>query len=269
MIRINMSIFNLSKKKSNKINTIMPLNADKKAYKLDPIERSKLSFDRLALSITRLENGEKLLSQNQLEKLGFRCEPFWDTANDIEGDCYKQYIKAHPDFSLSIRSEVANRLIKAQNNLPSNWKIVLKAGFRPLSVQSELFQAIVNISKKTNPSFNDKQHIKYARIYVTDPSTKYCPSHITGGAVDIDIFDSSTKQFVDMGCLPNTNGEIASLHSNKVGLNQYNNRLTLLRAMLDAEFAPLANEWWHYQYGETYWAAFYGYKTTKYNLITV
>ena len=47
------------------------------------------------------------------------------------------------------------------------------------------------------------------------------------------------------------------------------NRMTLLNAMLSAGFAPNPHEWWHYQYGETYWAAFYGHESTLYDLITV
>lgn len=242
--------------------------ADEKVYELDLIERSKYSFDNLALKVTKSENNEKLLSQKEIQALGFRCEPFWDIANDIEGDCYKEYIKAYPDFSLSIRSSVVDKLVLAQKNLPKHWNIVLKAGFRPLAVQVQLLGAVVNLSRQSNPSFTDQQHLEYARLYVADPSVK-CPPHVTGGAIDLDIFDSSTNKFVDMGCPPNTDGEIASLHSKQINSTQYNNRLTLLSAMLSAGFAPLVTEWWHYQYGETYWAAFYGYETTKYDLITV
>jgi D-alanyl-D-alanine dipeptidase len=42
--------------------------------------------------------------------------------------------------------------------------------------------------------------------------------------------------------------------------------MILLDAMLDAGFAPNVQEWWHYQYGETYWAAFYGETTTLYDV---
>nr|WP_272876316.1 M15 family metallopeptidase [Allochromatium tepidum] len=38
-------------------------------------------------------------------------------------------------------------------------------------------------------------------------------------------------------------------------LAQAHRRLLLL-AMLQAGFAPMPSEWWHYSYGDCYWAAY-------------
>jgi D-alanyl-D-alanine dipeptidase len=72
-----------------------------------------------------------------------------------------------------------------------------------------------------------------------------------------------------MGCPPNTDNELSFLHNDMITEAQHQNRMTLLEAMLEAGFAPNPFEWWHFQYGETYWAAFYGEKQTKYDSIKV
>ncbi len=234
--------------------------------KKDLVEQSKISFVRQAAKIPRFENDERLVGQTELESMGFRCQPFWDIADDIEGECYREYIENHPDFSLSVRESVAKKLLAAQQNLPQSWSIIIKAGYRPLEVQQRLLEALIAISRSSHPDWNENQHLRYARKYVADPAIS-CPPHVTGGAVDIDVFDKLSKELVDMGCPPNTDGDIASLHSNLVTAKQRKNRVTLLNAMLGAGFAPLESEWWHYQYGETYWAAFYGQKKTLYDLV--
>ena len=157
-------------------------------------------------------------------------------------------------------------MLTAQEELPRNWRLVLKAGFRPLSVQTQLLQAFIEQTKRAHPKWTADQRLAHARIFVSDPTIAH-PPHVTGGAVDIDVWDATAQEYVDMGCPPNTDSELAYLHSAAVSTQAQQNRRKLLLAMLAAGFAPLANEWWHYQYGEAQWAAFYGHKTTKYDLI--
>ncbi|MFT4245294.1 MAG: M15 family metallopeptidase [Micrococcaceae bacterium] len=235
--------------------------------KLDLFERSKYFFLHLANQTKRKDNGEKFIGRTALEKAGFIIEPFWETPEDMEGDTYHGYIKEHREFDLMVRQGVFERLIKAQQLLPDSWNLVLKAGFRPYSVQLELLDAFIESSKLEYPNYTEEEHLEQARTYIADPRIG-CPPHVTGGAVDVDIKDAETGEYVDMGCIPNTDYEISFLHSDLVTAEQRANRQVLLKAMLKVGFSPNPNEWWHYQYGDTIWAAFYGHKETLYDLIT-
>jgi D-alanyl-D-alanine dipeptidase len=230
------------------------------------IQRSRHSFKQAATHVPIHDNGEKLIDQTRIEQLGLMCQPFWQEADDLEGKCYRSYIIEHPNFSLCLRSSVVERLVAVQTALPDNWVLVLKAGFRPPSVQLALLDALKNDIKDRNPDLTDEGALEAARQYVADPS-RSCPPHTTGGAVDVDIIDVRSGIAVDMGCPPNTDDERAALHSTVITPKQYENRLMLLNAMLKARFAPLHNEWWHYSYGETRWAAFYGEPETFYGVI--
>lgn len=240
--------------------------ASEKTMHFDVVKRSRFDFEPKKYHITIAENNEKLITQQELEQAGIVCEPYWDTESDLEGDSYHSYIATHPGFSLSVRHGVYTRLLHVQKQLPASWQLILKAGYRPYSVQLDLLEAFIKQARRDHPNWSEKRLQTHGRIFVSDPHV-VCPPHVTGGAVDIDVRNCITGSMVDFGCPPNTDSELAFLHSNLLTKQQYANRMTLLHAMLDAEFAPLASEWWHYQYGETYWAAFYGYKTTKYDLL--
>lgn len=243
-------------------------DADTSAVELNLTERSKYRFKKLAVNTERHDDHEELVPQPIIEAAGIICRPFWETPGDLEGDCYQPYREQHPGFSLMVRRGVLERLVQAQASLPANWAITLKAGYRPYAVQLDILAMLTQEAGQNHPEWSSDQCLEHARTFVADPRIT-CPPHVTGGAVDIDILDAVTGEMVDMGCPPNTDNETAYLHSDSITPRQRQNRQILLKAMLDAGFAPLATEWWHYQYGETYWAAFYGHKATKYDVITV
>ena len=235
---------------------------------LDLRSRARYSYRSLADLVGRRETNESFVSSADLREAGFLLEPFWATPGDLEGDEYQSYIKKYPDFELMVRQDVCNRLIEAQTQLPTDWQIVLKAGFRPLDVQTALLDAFIAKSRTDHPDWTDDQHLAHARTFVSDPQLVR-PPHTTGGAVDIDVRSRKTGELIDFDCPPNTDDETAFLFSDQITDTGRANRMVLLDAMLAAGFAPNPHEWWHYQYGETYWAAFYGESMTLYDMAGV
>lgn len=240
--------------------------AGDEAIDLSARERSRFSFYLKTQAVSRVETNEQFITRLELDESDFLLEPFWQTENDIEGDCYAEYVTRHPDFSLIMRRGVYERLCLARKKLPQHWKVILKAGFRPLAVQEAVLQAFIDKGRSEHPSWSAEESLTHVRLFVADPRI-VCPPHTTGGAIDIDIKDTRTMQTVDMGCPVNTDSPLAFLHSDRLTAVQYANRMTLLDAMLEAGFAPNVHEWWHYQYGETYWAAFYGQTETLYDIV--
>lgn len=231
------------------------------------IKRSRRNFKKIATTVEIRENGEELIKRAVIEQLGLECRPFWEEVDDLEGRCYNAYISSHPDFDICLRASVAHRLAHAQSLLPKTWNFVIKAGFRPTSVQIALLDSLIQDVKKRNRGLNNEQALMHARAFVADPRIE-CPPHTTGGAVDIDVIDINTKKPIAMGCPPNTDDERAALHSPAITKEEYDNRLVLLNAMLVAGFAPHHNEWWHYSYGDTRWAVFYEAHYAHYGIIS-
>jgi D-alanyl-D-alanine dipeptidase len=232
----------------------------------DLIERSKKSYRKVAATLPVSDNQEPLVKLHATNNI--LLQPFWSTPGDLEGDLYHPYIEKNRDFTLMVRQTVANKLEKASSLLPEDWTMVVKAGLRPLTVQYDLLNTVAKQIKSKTPHLTTEQVLERTRIYVSDPEI-ICPPHCTGGAVDINIIYRTSNVPVDMGCPPNTNDEIAFTHSSLVSQKQRDNRLLLLNAMFTAGFANLAHEWWHYSYGDQYWAAFYGQPVAIYDIYDI
>lgn len=196
-------------------------------------------------------------------------EPIWENPiDDIEGPLYQEYISKNPIYTnVLVRETVAKKLQKASKNVPKKYKLILRAGHRPIEVQYKLLEMVKQSYTQDNPHASDDESLAFARQYVADPAIKL-PPHCCGAAVDVDMYDAATGQLVDFGCPMNTDGEISHVYSNQINEIQKTNRETLRKALLDAGFAPNPNEWWHFSYGDQNWADFYKKPKAIYGLAT-
>lgn len=198
----------------------------------------------------------------------FLVEPIWEKPiDDIEGPLYQAYIRRHPSYnSVLVRSGVCDRLSEATVRLPKPYKLIIRAGHRPLEVQYALLEMVKAGYKTKNPKATDEVALEFARTYVSDPAVKV-PPHCTGSAVDVDVVDEQIGELVDFGCPINTDSEIAHLGTDKISHQQRANRELLQGAMCAAGFATFATEWWHFSYGDRVWADYYNHCGPIYDLI--
>lgn len=240
---------------------------------IDPKSRRHYYLDRnfIALISKFSHSDEKMVNRNEIEKEGILVKPFWEDGGEIddEGLAFLNYLKTNPEFDMMIRAEVLNKLVLAQSTMPKDWRIVLKAGLRPVSVQRELFQTVFAQLKAEHPDLTSKEIDKECLEYVTDPD-RFIPPHSTGGAVDILVINHKLGVTIDMGSPINAVND-ASWCDFHEGFTQkqIQNRETLITTMIKAGFANLASEWWHYSYGDPRWAIFYDKKTARYPVFQV
>lgn len=176
---------------------------------------------------------------------------------------YPQYYKqgivgSYPDCY--VRETVANKLDIAQLYLPNGYKFVILDGYRPICVQQILWNSYYQDLKNKHPEFNDIELDFKTSLFVSKPSydIKHPSLHNTGGAIDLTICDKNNK-WLNMGT------EFDDF-SNKAWTNYFeeyeqnieirNNRRLLYNAMIKAGFTNLPSEWWHYDYGDNFWAYF-------------
>lgn len=243
----------------SKLNIIMNLNLKKL------IKKSKKDFTKYSHKIGIEESNEAYVALEESQKL--RIIPIWeDQIDPYEGPLYEGYIRKNPKYeSIYVRSSVAGMLIDATRNLPQNWVLVMRAGHRPVGVQRGLFKLVKTELSESHPELKVDQIIEKTRTYIADPDIK-APAHCCGAAIDVDVFDSGTGKLVDFGSQVNEDSEISHLHSDLITQIQSENRMELLTLMLNAGFAPLDSEWWHYSYGDQNWAVFYGKQKAKYGI---
>lgn len=203
-----------------------------------------------------LRNKEPLVAVETTKKL--LVEPIWENPiDDIEGPLYSEYIRNNPKYNqVYVRKSVAVMLKHAAKNMPSNYRLILRAGHRPIEVQYRLLEGVKAEYYAKNPLATEGQAFEFARTYVSDPAIKL-PPHCCGAAVDVDVQIIETDELLDFGCPVNTDNEIAGLKTDKLTSKQKKNRSLLHKVMLGAGFAPFEYEWWHFSYGDKTWAEYY------------
>jgi D-alanyl-D-alanine dipeptidase len=233
----------------------------------DKIERSK-STERIDYSkIGCLQLNDALVKVEPSERISI--EPFWTIDGDFEGRMYTDYMAEHPEYDgVYVRPELLIRLEKVANSLAEEFRLVIRAGHRPIEIQRRLLRECAQDYKDDNPGVSDQEAFEHASTFVSDPDTSL-PPHCCGSAIDVDLFDVTKNSLVDFGSPVNLDDDISFLHYNQITSEQKQNRLMLLSVMLEQDFASTAFEWWHFSYGDETWAWFYGLEDSLYGLIEI
>lgn len=157
-----------------------------------------------------------------------------------------------------LRKTAVERLLIAGSMLPEGFKLVIWDAWRPLAVQQALFEAFKNRLKNEQPGLSEPGYDLLTQKYVSMPSTNpQRPSpHNTGGAVDLTIQDSQGN-LLSMGTAFDYFGTIAATRhcEDLPEARQWReNRRLLYWLMTGAGFTNYHEEWWHFDYGNQFWA---------------
>lgn len=159
-----------------------------------------------------------------------------------------------------VREELLDRLIAAKSFLPDNVKFRILDAWRPMALQLELYDLYSGvITEKFNlKKENEDIRNKIISKYVSYPSNNIFlpPVHTTGGAVDLTLVDCEGNE-LDMGTGFDSFSDMTKTDYYEVNaLNEKirNNRRLLYNAMTGAGFTNLPSEWWHFDFGDRFWA---------------
>lgn len=167
---------------------------------------------------------------------------------------------------LKLREGVIDRLIQAQKSLPKGMHLVIRDAFRSKAVVESLYKRYIALIIERDNITENEADIK-VRALLAMPDDVVPPGHMTGGAVDV-ILAYDDKSRVPMEISEDLISRDKQTWTNCEGLPEEikNNRLILLNAMADAGFHNYAREYWHYSYGEAYWAVRRKNKTAIYGI---
>jgi D-alanyl-D-alanine dipeptidase len=175
-----------------------------------------------------------------------------------------------------VRKTIFEKLCIAQKALPKGARFRLYEGFRSLEVQKFLFDQELEKAFKANPSssyetwFN--QAARLAAPVINLDGTANIPPHNTGGAIDIEVIDKDGT-ILDMGMVvkdwSNVDPEICVTASNLISKKAGMNRKMLLEILENQGFVNYPNEWWHFSYGDRYWAYHQGQPSAIYGSIEI
>jgi D-alanyl-D-alanine dipeptidase len=156
-----------------------------------------------------------------------------------------------PEGTAYLRKGAARRLRKAQQSLARGYHLVIWEAHRPLNVQKDMYNKYHTYLKTRNPTWSEDRLESETRKFVAPP--KGVPPHSTGGTVDLSIIGPD-KNELDMGTKYLKFDEKTHMDFEELDEQVKLNRIQLTMVMEDAGFVNYPLEWWHWSYGDKYWA---------------
>lgn len=185
----------------------------------------------------------------------------------LEPQYYNRGLSGSP--RLFARKGVAEKLVGIQNKLH---KMVFKIWdpWRSREVQNNIYQTFWRELQTEHPDWDDEKLREEVGIFASDANDPHTiPPHATGGAVDLTLVDSDGRE-LNMGTGFDHFGpeaQISYFDDTKPVAEVSANRRLLREAMLEEDFSYYDDEWWHFDYGNQFWAAFKGYEVAIYGEI--
>ncbi|MGW7417225.1 M15 family metallopeptidase [Streptomyces sp. NPDC054863] len=153
-----------------------------------------------------------------------------------------------------LREGVVQRLLHAQELLPDGLRLVIVEGYRPPELQREYFEEYEAELRALNAGWSAAEVRSAASRYVSPPEIA---PHSAGGAVDLTLADADGRE-LDMGTPMNASPEESAgacyTDAPGIGAESRANRALLGAALTAAGLVNYPTEWWHWSYGDRYWA---------------
>ncbi|NTZ06050.1 dipeptidase [Burkholderia metallica] len=173
----------------------------------------------------------------------------------IAVDLSRAHVENTSPHFLKVRRGVAERLAAAARTLPAVLRLYVKEGYRPLSLQRDYFTGhLAHLRRTLNPLPSDEALYELASHYVAPPEVA---GHPTGAAVDLTLMSADGTE-LDMGCMLDATDQESSgacyTHNAFISRPAARNRQILIDALTRAGFTNYPSEWWHWSFGDRYWA---------------
>jgi zinc D-Ala-D-Ala dipeptidase len=165
-----------------------------------------------------------------------------------------------------LRRSAALRLRASQEWLEEHhpgWRLRVGDGYRSPEHQTRLFRKACWVARLLHPFWKAKRIRELANRYVADPDAAPPPPHTTGGALDVGLLTPEGKR-AGMGPFRLAATRMDYLH---LSPQARQHRQILRGAMESGGFVNYAEEWWHWSYGDSEWAAQTGQAAALYGQV--
>jgi len=160
-----------------------------------------------------------------------------------------------------IRKTVYEKLIEAQSLLPNNLKFCLYEGYRSLTLQKKLFEErYIQIKNLHNNWSYEEVFIettKFVSPVINLDGSRNIPPHSTGAAIDVYLVNDNGRP-IDMGVtidnLQDQDGSLSKTDSKIISLEAQKNRQFMNKSLSMVGFINYPTEYWHWSFGDRYWA---------------
>lgn len=195
-----------------------------------------LLSDELITRIPVVESGETLVD---LRERGIACARTGPTP----GSAHRR-----------VRAGLGERLAIADGFLPAGTRLFVAEGLRPSRVQQEIYEGYRAELELLHPGIApDDVHVLASRFV----SPIEVAPHVAGGAVDVTLIDAEGKA-LDLGteidATPEQSDGACFFAATNISREARQNRSLLADVLTAAGLVNYPTEWWHWSYGDRYWA---------------
>ena len=175
-----------------------------------------------------------------------------------------------------MRKAVYDRLLYAQTLLPSSLQFCLYEAYRSMALQKQLFDERVSRVRARYPDWTEaelfQESTKLISPVINLDGSPNVPPHSTGAAIDVYLIERATGKAVEMGIHPadwmdDTSGVLSQTETTHISKEAQHYRSLMSSALLQAGFVNYPTEFWHWSYGDRYWAYCSQNKTALYGSI--
>ncbi|MCX4552401.1 M15 family metallopeptidase [Streptomyces sp. NBC_01387] len=153
-----------------------------------------------------------------------------------------------------LREGVLDRLLAAQAQLPGGLRLLYVEGYRPPALQRRYFDEYAAGLRADHPEWAAEQVHSMASRYVSPPGVA---PHSAGAAVDLTLADADGRE-LDLGTRMNATPEESAgacyTRAENISDGARSHRAVLSTALTAAGLVNYPTEWWHWSYGDRYWA---------------
>ncbi|MEU5998241.1 M15 family metallopeptidase [Streptomyces sp. NPDC047197] len=158
------------------------------------------------------------------------------------------------DAFARLREGVLARILHAQTLLPDGLRLLFVEGYRPPWLQRGYFEEYESRLRDLNPTWTAERLHTAASRYVSPPEIA---PHSAGSAVDLTLADADGRE-LDLGTRMNASPEESDgacyTDADNITAAARRNREILGAALRGAGLVNYPTEWWHWSYGDRYWA---------------
>ncbi|MFG1964394.1 M15 family metallopeptidase [Nonomuraea sp. NPDC049028] len=153
-----------------------------------------------------------------------------------------------------LRSGLLARLERAERRLPDGFHLLVVEGYRPIDTQRRIFDEYRDGLRAAFPEMSPDEAYIAASRYVSP--VEVAP-HTAGAAVDLTLTAPDGTEY-DMGTQVNDNPEESDgacyMDATNISADARAHRKILADALEPVGLVNYPTEWWHWSFGDRYWA---------------
>jgi D-alanyl-D-alanine dipeptidase len=189
-------------------------------------------------------------------------EPMVELRGDFATSDLKDDVD-NPRFS-QVRAGLADRLLAARAHLPEGFSLQVVEGLRPAALQERYFTSYRDGLRSSDPRLSDEESFLLASRHVSPPAVA---PHVSGAAIDLTLVDGDGSP-CDLGSAINATPEDSRgacyFDAPDLGRAARHHRAILAEALSGVGLVNYPPEWWHWSYGDRYWALLTGRPAARY-----